>query len=103
EALAAARRELSEETGFVAAGPFVELGSGTQRGGKVVTAFACAGDFDVKTVVSGPFEVEWPPRSGRRPRFPEVDRAEYFRVPVARAKINPAQSALLDRLLMLLG
>jgi len=98
DTLAAARREVSEETGFEASGPFIELGSVTQRGGKTVIAFACAGDFDVSALVSNEFELEWPPRSGHRSRFPEVDRAEYFTLPVARSKINAAQSAFLDRL-----
>ena len=102
DALSTAQRELTEETGFVAGGPFVELGSVTQRGGKVVFAFACEGDFDPSAIVSNRFELEWPPRSGRRVSFAEVDRADYFTLPVARTKINAAQSAFLDRLERLL-
>ena len=98
DALAAACRELLEETGLLAAGPFIDLGSVTQRGGKVVIAFACAADHDLTAIVSNRFEIEWPPRSGRRVSFPEVDRAEYFALPLARLKINAAQSAFLERL-----
>lgn len=98
DALSAARRELTEETGFVSAEPYESLGSVTQRGGKVVIAFACEGDFDVERLVSNTFELEWPPRSGRKATFPEVDRASYFELEAARLKINPAQAALLIRL-----
>lgn len=98
DALAAARREVEEETGIAAVGPFLDLGSVTQRAGKVVHAFACAGDHDPTAIESNTFELEWPPRSGRRVTFPEVDRASYFPLPEARRKINAAQSALLDRL-----
>ena len=96
--LAAARRELREETGFAADGPFLPLGRVQQKSGKVVHAWACAADFDVTRLVSNSFELEWPPRSGRCARFPEVDRAEYFSLADAQAKINPAQFPLLTRL-----
>src|SRR5581483_5932289 len=71
--LAAAQRELTEEVGFVDAGPFAALGSIRQAGGKVVHAFAAAADFDPAQLVSNRFELEWPPRSGRRVEVPEVD------------------------------
>jgi predicted NUDIX family NTP pyrophosphohydrolase len=103
EPLAAARRELTEETGFVSEGPYEPLGSVTQRGGKHVVAFACLGDFDVDALVSNEFELEWPPRAGRKAMFPEVDRAEYFDIDAARRKINPAQAAFLSRLEAWLG
>jgi predicted NUDIX family NTP pyrophosphohydrolase len=69
-----------------------------QRGGKRVHAFAVQGDLDVGTIVSNTFEMIWPPKSGRSQRFPEVDRAEWFALPVARNKILEGQRPLLDRL-----
>jgi predicted NUDIX family NTP pyrophosphohydrolase len=98
ELLLAARRELREELGVEAEGPFLALGSVTQKGGKRVHAWAFAGDCDPGAVRSNTLEMEWPPRSGRRATFPEVDRAEFFGLAAARAKLNPAQAALLDRL-----
>jgi predicted NUDIX family NTP pyrophosphohydrolase len=95
---AVARREFAEETGFAAEGQLLPLGEIVQRGGKRVTAFALEGDLDPAAIVSNTFEMEWPPRSGRRASFPEVDRAEWFELDVARRKILPAQAELLDRL-----
>jgi predicted NUDIX family NTP pyrophosphohydrolase len=100
EPQAAAIRELAEELGTtLELADLTDLGEVRQRGGKLVRAFAAEGDFDPETVNSNTFEMEWPPRSGRRQEFPEVDRAEWFDPETARAKINPAQSAFLDRLL----
>ena len=96
--LAAARREFAEETGLPAAGPFVALGAIRQRGGKRVDAWAAPGDFDPASLNSVEFELEWPPRSGARRRFPEVDRAAWFALDEARRRILPAQAPLLDRL-----
>ena len=73
--LATAEREFTEETGFVAEGPFVPLAAARQTSGKIVHAFACRGDFDSTKLISHMFEIEWPPRSGQRRQFPEVDRA----------------------------
>ena len=73
------------------------------KSGKRVVAFALEGDLDVSDVVSNTFEMQWPPRSGRVQEFPEVDRAEWFDPETARAKLNPAQVAFVDRLLELLG
>ncbi len=99
DALAAARREFEEELGAPAPdGPPVELGDVKQRGGKVVVAWALEGDLDPATVRSNTFTTEWPPKSGAMKEFPEVDRAEWFGLDEAREKLNPAQSALLDRL-----
>lgn len=98
EALAAAQREFAEETGFAAPGPFIALGSIRQKGGKEVHAWAFAGDCDPTRIASMEFEMEWPPRSGRRQRFPEVDRAAFYSLADARSRINPAQVDLLDRL-----
>lgn len=102
DAFAAARREFAEELGSPA--PDAEprpLGEVTQRNGKIVTAWAIEGDFDVSTVLSNSFEMEWPPRSGRRQAFPEIDRAEWFDMPAARVKLVAAQVTFLDRILAL--
>ena len=97
--LAAARREFAEELGLEPPGAdFVPLGEVLQRGGKIVTAWAVEADVDVRKIVSNSFEIEWPPRSGRRQKFPEVDRADWFEIPVARLKIVQGQLPLLDRL-----
>jgi predicted NUDIX family NTP pyrophosphohydrolase len=96
--LAAARREFREETGHAPDGEFIELSPVTQKGGKVVHAWAIEGDFDLASFQSNTFTLEWPPRSGRLKEFPEADRAEFFDLPAARQKINPAQAALLDEL-----
>lgn len=98
EPLAAARREFGEETGLAAEGRFRPLAPITQAGGKVVQAWAVEGDLDPAAVRSNTFSIEWPPRSGRQQSFPEVDRAAWFRLDLAREKINPAQAALLDEL-----
>ena len=103
EPLDAAVRELREETGVVVAGPFVDLGTVRQKAGKRVIAFACEGDCDAEAIVSNRFEMEWPPRSGRMQEFPEVDRARWYSLDEARAKINEAQVALLDELQARLG
>jgi predicted NUDIX family NTP pyrophosphohydrolase len=102
-----ALRELAEELGPAApqlsATELIELGSIRQKGGKVVHAWAAEGQFDPARLDSNSFEFEWPPRSGNRREFPEVDRAEWFEPEEARRRINPAQAALLDRLLEVLG
>jgi predicted NUDIX family NTP pyrophosphohydrolase len=98
--LARARIEFEEELGIPA--PFgqpIELGSIKQKGGKIVYAWAVEGDLEENfKLVSNTFTIEWPPRSGRSAEFPEVDRAEFFPIEIARQKINPAQVAFLDRL-----
>jgi predicted NUDIX family NTP pyrophosphohydrolase len=78
------------------------LGEVKQRNGKLVTAWASEGDFDAATLRSNEFEVEWPPKSGRRQSFPEVDRALWCDPETAREKLNPAQAAFVDRLIDLL-
>jgi predicted NUDIX family NTP pyrophosphohydrolase len=98
EPLAAARREFTEETGFAAEGAFQPLAPITQAGGKVVQAWAFEGDADPAALRSNAFSIEWPPRSGRQTSFPEVDRAAWFPLDLARKKINPAQVDLLDEL-----
>jgi len=99
EPLAAALREFSEETGAAAPqGELVPLGEIRQKGGKRVLAWAIEGDLEPSAVKSNTFEMEWPPRSGRREQFPEIDRAEFFPPELARRKLNPAQAELVDRL-----
>jgi predicted NUDIX family NTP pyrophosphohydrolase len=98
ELLAAALREFTEETGFSAHAPFIALAPVKQKSGKVVHAFACAGDFDPEKLVCDTFEIEWPPKSGKRNSFPEIDRIEWFGLPAARAKILTYQLPFLDEL-----
>jgi predicted NUDIX family NTP pyrophosphohydrolase len=104
--LVAALREFEEETGlrFDASDRFFELGAVRQKGGKTVHAWAVEGDCPSgHCLASNIFRVEWPPRSGKFQEFPEIDRAEFFPLPVAREKINPAQVTFLDRLTELLA
>ena len=103
DALACALRELKEETGYVCAGAATPLPSVKQKGGKVVRAWAVEGDFDPATLVSNTFTMEWPPKSGKRDVFPEVDRAEWFDLETAKARINAAQAPLLDHLTAILN
>jgi predicted NUDIX family NTP pyrophosphohydrolase len=96
-------REFREETGFEPCAPYIPLGTITQRGGKVVHAWAFEGDCDPATLVSVEARTEWPPRSGRFISVPEIDRVAFFRIADARTAINVAQVELLDRLLAVLG
>ena len=99
EPLAAARREFAEELGSVPPeGETIELGEVRQKSGKRVRAWAIAGDLEPDRIHSNRFTMQWPPRSGRIQEFPEVDRAAWFGLERAREKINPAQVALVDRL-----
>lgn len=96
----AARREFAEELGSGASiGRLQALGEVRQPGGKRVIAFTGEGHFDPASLASNTFDIEWPPRSGRRQSFPEVDRAEWFDIEFARTKMLSAQLELLDRLL----
>jgi predicted NUDIX family NTP pyrophosphohydrolase len=98
--LDAARREFGEELGSPApAGDPIELGDVMLKSGKRVYAWALAGDLDVTAIVSDTCEMQWPPRSGRIARFPEVDRAQWFAPTEARQRLNPAQVAFVDRLM----
>ena len=107
--LLVAEREFREETGHALEdvrrddAPPRELGTVTLGSGKVVHAWAVEGDLDPAAVVSNDFEIEWPPRSGRRARFPEVDRVAWLAPDEARRRIHPAQAAFIDRLEALLG
>jgi predicted NUDIX family NTP pyrophosphohydrolase len=97
--LAAARREFEEELGSPPPdGEALELGEVRQKSGKLVRAWAVAGDLDPEGIVSNTFSMQWPPRTGRLREFPEVDRAQWFGLAQARERINPAQVALIDRL-----
>jgi predicted NUDIX family NTP pyrophosphohydrolase len=99
-----ARREFQEETGHPAPdGDVLVLGEITQKGGKVVAAWAVEGDLDPALAFSNTFEMEWPPRSGRTATFPEIDRVEWFDLDTARSKVKAAQIPLLDRLAEAIG
>lgn len=103
EAQTAAIREFAEETGMpLSDRDLSPLGEVKQRNGKLVTAWAVEGEFDANALRSNEFEMEWPPKSGRRQTFPEVDRALWCDPETAREKLNPAQAEFVDRLLDLL-
>jgi predicted NUDIX family NTP pyrophosphohydrolase len=103
DALAVAQREFEEETGARPHGDFLPLGEVVQPGRKIVTAWAIEGDFDPATLRSNRFELEWPPRSGRKVSFPEVDRAEWFSPAEARQKILSGQREFIARLMQAIG
>jgi len=104
EPLAAARREFEEETGSPPPdGDVIDLGEVRQSSGKRVTAWAIEGDFDPSTLKSNTFTTEWPPRSGKQAEFPEIDRAEWFDLETARAKLVKAQAEFIDALARELG
>jgi predicted NUDIX family NTP pyrophosphohydrolase len=94
----AARREFAEELGLEATGPLRSLGQVRQRGGKTVLAYALQGTLDAGSARSNQIAIEWPPRSGRTISIPEIDRAEWFALPLARQKILAGQLPFLDRL-----
>ncbi len=94
----AAKREFTEETGFTANGPLIELGSIEQKSGKIVTAWAVEGDCDPADLVSNTCSLEWPPRSGRYLDIPEVDEGRWFGMTEARETIRKEQEPLLKRL-----
>jgi predicted NUDIX family NTP pyrophosphohydrolase len=102
---ACALREFEEELGTAlpADSELTELGDVKQKSGKVITAYAAAGDVDADAITSNTFTIEWPPRSGRMQEFPEVDRAGWFSFEEAAEKLNPAQAELVVRLALLLG
>jgi len=98
DALAAARREFREETGAAIDGDAIPLTPVRQPSGKMVFAWAVAGDWDPSRLRSNRFPLEWPPRSGRTRGFPEVDRAAWFTLAEARGRITRGQAGLLDEL-----
>ena len=100
DSLDAARREFEEETGKSVSGDFIELSPVKQKGGKMVYCYACEGDIDVKQIKSNTFEMEWPPRSGKKQTFPEIDCGEWFDPPNAKLKILESQAVFIDELLM---
>jgi predicted NUDIX family NTP pyrophosphohydrolase len=97
--LDAARREFTEETGFPIDGEFRVLTPLRQPSGKTIHAWAVEGDCDPAEVRSNTFEMEWPPRSGKRSAFPEVDRADWFALDEARKRIIAGQAPFLDQLI----
>ena len=101
--LAAARRELAEETGFAPEGDFTPLGAFRQRSGKRIVAWAVEADFDPAQLTSNLFTMEWPPKSGKQAEFPEVDRGGWFTAEEAAAKLVPGQRPILTALLVRLG
>lgn len=96
--LAAAKREFSEETGMTPEGEFLSLGQVKHKSGKLVFAWAFQGDCDPSSLRSNTFEIEWPPRSGKTQEFPEIDRAAFFTIEVAREKMHPSEFPFLTRL-----
>jgi predicted NUDIX family NTP pyrophosphohydrolase len=98
EPLAAAKREFLEETGQAIDGHFITLAPVTQKGGKKVYAWALEGNINPDTIISNTFEMEWPPRSGKKQTFPEIDRAAWFDIETAKLKVNAAQVGLIEEL-----
>jgi len=101
EPLAAAKREFEEETGQSIDGNFIPLNPVKLKSGKKVYAWAVEGDINYETIFSNLFEMEWPPKSGKKQSFPEIDRAEWFEVAEAKLKINIAQAAFIEELITL--
>ena len=96
--LEAARREFEEETGFAVDGQFLPLGEVKQKSGKIVRAWGVRGDLDADQIRSNEFEVEWPPGSGRKRSYPEIDRGAWYGLDEASRRIRPDQRPLLDAL-----
>ena len=103
EGLAAAKREFFEEVGQRVDGDFLALTPRKQPGGKIIHAWAVEGEVDEAAVRSNEFEMEWPPKSGRKARFPEIDRGQWFSLSEASRRIVPGQAAILDELRVKLG
>jgi predicted NUDIX family NTP pyrophosphohydrolase len=95
--LDAAKREFEEETGLKPTGPFLTLGSVKRRSGKIVAAWAFEGDCNPSAIQSNMFTMEWPPRSGQRQEFPEIDRAAFFTRETAREKMHPEEFEFFKR------
>ncbi|MFC0771503.1 NUDIX domain-containing protein [Terrimonas alba] len=101
--LSAAQRELAEETGIKAEGNFIELTPVKQKSGKLVYAWALEKDVDTGSIKSNSFEIEWPPKSGKKKSFPEIDKAAWFAVAESKEKILPGQLPLINELEVKLG
>ncbi len=101
--MAAAKREFNEEMGIAISGELVALEPLRQAGGKTVYAWAVEGDFDLSNIKSNTFSLEWPPKSGKQREFPEIDRAEWFTMEVARRKILKGQAGFIHQLVEKLG
>lgn len=99
EALAVAKREFFEETGVAIEGELIPLTAQKQKGGKLIYAWAAEGDLEVSSLKSNQFELEWPPKSGKKQWFPEVDKAAWFSMEMAGQKINPGQAAFIAELI----
>lgn len=102
EPLSAAKREWQEETGLKISGKFIPLNPVKQKSGKEIIAWAVESDLDPTDIKSNTFEIEWPPKSGKKQSFPEIDRVAWFSIKEAKEKINPAQVALIEELVKLL-
>lgn len=96
--LTAAKREFQEETGHEITGNFIALSPIKQKGSKTVQAWAVEGNIDAENIKSNTFEIEWPPRSGKKQTFDEIDSGAWFDIAIAKLKINSAQAALIDEL-----
>ena len=99
EPLEAAKREFKEETGFDAPGKFIELTPLKQKSGKIIYAWAAEGNIDAAKIHSNSFEMEWPPKSGKKQKFPEADKANWFSIKIAKEKIIPGQLKFIDELI----
>lgn len=102
-ALDAAQREFEEETGVRLKGKFIELQPVKQKSGKTVHAWAHEGEIDASSIESNSFEIEWPPKSGKKASFPEIDKAGWFDLKTGKEKINAYQVNLLEQLEELLN
>ena len=101
--LAAAKREFAEETGQNISGEFIALTPIKQKAGKIVQAWLVEGEIDVDAIRSNTFEMEWPPKSGRKQSFPEADKGGWFDAATAKEKINEKQAGLIDEAVVLIG
>ena len=103
EAVTVAKREFFEETGVLIEAKLIPLTAQKQKGGKLIYAWAVEGDLEAGNIKSNMFELEWPPKSGKKQLFPEIDKAQWFSPPIATEKINPGQVAFIAELVEKLG